>query len=155
LVAIGLLALLTGCGGGGSGSGSTPPPPPTPDTTPDAFAFAAQSGTALSTVVASNEITVAGINASAAVTITGGEYSIDGGAFTSAAGTVANGQKIKVRVTASSQFSTAASAVLTVGGVSATFSATTLDADTTPDAFPVFRESSIATRGARGFASAA
>ena len=144
---MGLLALLAGCGGGGGGSNPPPPPPPPVDTNPDAFVFTAQTDTALSAVVSSNEITVAGIAANAPVTITGGEYSISGGAFTSAAGTVANGQRLQVRVTASSQFSTAVSAVLSVGAVSATFSATTLAMDTTPDAFQ-FQRSVNATRGA-------
>ena len=54
-------------------------------------------GVPLSTVVGSNEITIAGINTNAIVSITGGEYSIDDGAFTAAAGNVANNQRIRVR----------------------------------------------------------
>ena len=135
-VSIGLLALLGACGGGGGGGGGNPPPQnPPPDTTPAAFAFAAQSGIALSTVVASNEVTISGINSGASVAITGGEYSIDGGAFTSAVGTISNNQRARVRVTSSADFATAVNAVLTIGGISATFSATTRNADTTPDAF--------------------
>jgi hypothetical protein len=132
-VAVGLLVFLAGCGGGG-GSDSNPNPPPV-DTTPNAFTFTPQSGMPVSTGVASNEVVIAGLSGNAAVSITGGEYSINGAAFTSAAGTISNGQSIRVRVTGSSQFSTPASAVLTVGGVSATFTATTVAADTTPDAF--------------------
>jgi len=131
-VAIGLLVLLAGCGGGG-GSKSNPTPPV--DTTPNNFAFTSQSGTAISAGVASNEIVISGINASAAVSITGGEYSINGAPFTAAAGTISDGQRIQVRVTGSGQFSTPVSAVLTIGGVSSTFTATTVAADTTPDAF--------------------
>jgi hypothetical protein len=136
-VSIALLTLLTACGGGGgggSGPGPNPPNPP-PDTTPNGFTFTAQTGVAPSAAIVSNEVTIAGINANAAVSITGGEYSIAGGAFTSTAGTIANNQSVRVRVTSSAQFATAVSAVFTVGGVSATFSATTRDADTTPDAF--------------------
>jgi hypothetical protein len=135
---MGLLALLAGCGGGGGGD-STPAPAPSADTTPNGFVFAAQTGTAPSAMVASNEVVISGITGNAAVTITGGEYSINGGAFTTAAGTVANGQRLQVRVTGSSQFSTAASAVVTVGGVSATFTATTAAADPVPDAFQFTR----------------
>ncbi|HEU5136784.1 MAG TPA: hypothetical protein VFU13_16680 [Steroidobacteraceae bacterium] len=131
LVAIALLVFLAGCGGGGSDSPRDPPV----DTTPNTFAFPSQTGTALSGAATSDEVVISGLGASAAVTITGGEYSINGGAFTSAAGTVSNGQRLQVRVTGSGQFSTPVSAVLTVGGVSATFTATTVAADTTPDAF--------------------
>jgi hypothetical protein len=110
------------------------------DTTPNAFTFTNQSDSALSASITSNEITVSGINAAAPIAITGGEYSIEGGAFTAAAGTVSNNQKVRVRLTTSGQFSTPMSAVLTVGGVSVTFTATTLAADTTPDAFQFARK---------------
>ena len=99
------------------------------------WGLAGYSGTALSVGVTSNEIVISGINSSAPVSITGGEYSIDGGAFTAAAGSVANNQRIRVRLTTSGEFSTSVSAVLTVGGVSASFAATTRDPDTTPDGF--------------------
>ena len=49
----------------------------------------------------SNAVTVSGINAAAAISITGGEYSIGGGAYTSSAGTVSNGQALTVRLTSS------------------------------------------------------
>jgi len=71
------------------------------DTTPDAFTFTDQTGVALSTVIESAAITVSGINSAAAISVTGGEYSINGGAWTSAAGTVTNGQTVKVRHTSS------------------------------------------------------
>jgi len=134
---IALLALLAGCGGGGGGGGSpSPSPGPAPvDTAPDTFTFTNQSATATGATVTSNQITVTGINTAAAVSITGGEYSINGGAFTSAAGTIANGQTIAVRITTTGQFSTQFSATLTIGGVSAVFTATTEDADPTPQAF--------------------
>jgi hypothetical protein len=134
IISIAFLALVVGCGGGGGGDDPSPTPPPV-DTTPDAITFANQSGVARSTAVSSNAITVTGINAAAPVSITGGEYSIGGGAFTNAAGTVSNNQTITVRVNSPAQFSTQASATLTVGGVQVVFTVTTLDEDTTPDAF--------------------
>ena len=147
ITSIGLLVLLAGCGGGGGGGGSSPPPPPPVDTTPDAITFTNQSGTATSTAVSSNQVTITGINAAAAISITGGEYSIGGGAFTSAAGTVSNNQTITVRVNSPAQFSTQASATLTVGGVSAVFTVTTVAADPTPDAYQ-FQNSVNTARGA-------
>ena len=101
------------------------------DTTPDAFSFADQFSVALSTLVTSAPITVAGINAAAPISVTGGEYSINGGAFTSAAGTVTNGQQVRVRHTSSGANSASVNTTLTIGGVSDTFTSTTL-ASTAP-----------------------
>jgi MYXO-CTERM domain-containing protein len=95
------------------------------DTTPDAFAFTDQTGVALNSAITSNEITVAGINAAAPISVTDGQYSINGGAFTAAAGTVLAGNTVRVRVTSSATVSTAVNATLTIGGVSDTFTATT------------------------------
>ena len=95
------------------------------DTTPDTFTFADQTNVALSTAFTSNAITVAGITAASPLTITGGQYSINGGAFASAATTVVNGDTVAVRVTSSGSNSTAVSATLTIGGVSDTFTVTT------------------------------
>jgi len=96
------------------------------DTTPDPFTFTPQTGVALNTVITSNSITASGINAPAPLSITGGMYSINGGTYTSAAGTVNNGDTIAVSVTSSSSYSTTTSATLTIGGVSATFNVTTV-----------------------------
>ena len=97
------------------------------DTVPDAFTFTAQSGISPGAVVVSNAIMVSGIDygAAPAISVTAGEYSIDGAAFTNAAGTVIRGQSVVVRLTASAATSTTTSATLTIGGVSAAFSVTT------------------------------
>jgi hypothetical protein len=98
---------------------------PTVDPVPDAFAFSPVTGAAQSTVVQSGPITVAGINAPAPVSIAGGEYSINGGAFAAAAGTVVNGDQVSVRLTSAATEATLATATLTIGGVSAAFNVTT------------------------------
>jgi hypothetical protein len=95
------------------------------DTTPDAFSFADQTGVPTSSVITSAPITIAGIDAAAPVSVTNGEYSIDGGAWTSAGGTVTNGQQIRVRHTSSASYETATDTVLDVGGVTDTFTSTT------------------------------
>ena len=95
------------------------------DTTPDAFTFVDQTNVARSTLTQSAAITVAGINAASAITVTGGEYQINAGAWTTSAGTVTNGQTVKVRHTSSAGDSTATNTVLTIGGVSDTFTSTT------------------------------
>ena len=105
------------------------------DTTPDAFACTDQTNVALSAVVTSNELTVAGINAPTAISVTGGKYSINNGAFTATAGTVKTGDKVKVQHTSSANYAAKVDTVLTIGGVSDTFSSTTAAKDTTPDAF--------------------
>jgi hypothetical protein len=95
------------------------------DLTPEPFAFEDQTGAEVNTLVESNPITVTGITAPTPITITGGEYAIDGGAYTSADGTVENGQVVTVRVMSSGSYSTTKNATLTIGGVSDTFSVTT------------------------------
>lgn len=99
---------------------------------PDPFTFIAQTGVAVGSVVASNAITVKGISNATSISITGGEYAVstDGGANWSAysptlpASVNANDQ-VRVRQTASASYSTQTSAVLTIGGMSATFNVTT------------------------------
>lgn len=96
------------------------------DTTPDAFSFTDQSGVALSSTITSAAITVAGIDAAAAITITGGTYDINGsGTFVSTEGTVNNGDTVRARHTSSASYLTATNTVVTIGGVSDTFTSTT------------------------------
>jgi hypothetical protein len=137
LLILPLLLSLISCGGGGAGSAAT-------DLTPDAFSFTDQTDVALSTSIESAAITVTGINSASAISITGGEYSIEGGAYTSAAGTVSNGQSITVRHTSSAGFVTATNTTLTIGGISDTFSTTTVAEDLTPDAFSFTDQTDVA-----------
>lgn len=102
--------------------------PASGDTTPDAFSFTDQTDVAVNTTRTSNTITVAGITAAASISITGGTYQIGAGSFTSASGTVTNGQTVTVRHTSSASNSTATNTVLTIGGVSDTFTSTTVAA---------------------------
>jgi len=99
------------------------------DAVPDAFTFTAQTGAALSSVATSNTITVAGINSAANISIAGGAYSINGGAYTAVAGTVNNGDTVTVKQTSSGSFSTLTTATLTIGGVSGAFNVTTAVVD--------------------------
>jgi uncharacterized repeat protein (TIGR02543 family) len=87
--------------------------------------FFPQGGTEISAVVLSNPVTVVGINWPSAILVTGGEYSINGGAFLSAPGTVNNGDTVTLRKTSSGSYSTQSDAVLTIGGVASVFSVTT------------------------------
>lgn len=98
------------------------------DTTPDQFTFTDQSGVALSSTITSASITVTGIDAAAAITVSGAAsslYSINGGAFTADAGTVNNGDTVRARHTSSASYLTATNTTVTIGGVSDTFTSIT------------------------------
>jgi hypothetical protein len=96
-----------------------------PDTTPDQFTFTDITNAALSTVYISNTITVSGISASAAVTVSGGTYSKNGLAYTANNGTAVLGDTFSVRQTSSSGYSIATSAILSIGGVTDAYTVTT------------------------------
>ncbi|MDO9453790.1 MAG: choice-of-anchor U domain-containing protein [Stagnimonas sp.] len=119
---------------------NTPTPPPA-DTTPDAFGFAPRSDTEPGAVVESESVTIRGIDSAAAVTVQGGDYRINGGSYGSAAGTLANGDTVQLRHTASLMFSTTTVTTLSIGGVTGSFTSSTRAqqvppaSDTTPDAF--------------------
>ena len=134
--AFGLLlvsSIIAGCGGGSPDTGSA-------DTVPDQFAFTDRSDVPVAQLVESDTVTISGMDAAAVVSITGGEYSINRSAFTSASGEVDAGDSVVVRQVSSVNHSTSTHAMLTVGGVSDTFTVTTQTApasvaDTIPDVF--------------------
>jgi hypothetical protein len=95
------------------------------DVTPDQFYFTDQTNVPLSSLRTSNTITATGIDYTTPLSISGGEYSINGGAWTSAAGSVVNDDTVAVRHTSSSSYNTAVNTTLTIGGVSDTFTSTT------------------------------
>lgn len=95
------------------------------DRTPAAFSFAAANGQTPSSVVESAAVQITGINSATPVSITGGEYRINSGAWTAVAGTLLNGDTLQVRHTAAAGFLGSASCTATVGGVSATFNSLT------------------------------
>ncbi|QOX79893.1 hypothetical protein FY034_13445 [Trichlorobacter lovleyi] len=102
---------------------------------PDAFSFTARTGMPLNTAIVSNPVTVTGITASTAISITGGDYSVstDNGAtwggWTNTSGTVAVNSQVRVRLTSSTTAATQTSATLTIGAVSGVFNVTTAAAD--------------------------
>lgn len=107
------------------------------DTTPNAFDFAPNvTNAAVSTLTTASNVTITGINAPTPVSVTGAgaQISINGGAW-GTSGTITNGQTLGLRLTSSASFSTAIVATVDVGGVTDTWSVTTVAADTTPNAF--------------------
>lgn len=95
------------------------------DTVPNAFSFTSQSGVNRNATVISNIVTVGGVNAPTPISITGGMYSINLGPWTSAAGTITNGQQVRVQLVTASTGSTSRTATLNIGGVTGSFTATT------------------------------
>ncbi len=103
------------------------------DTTPDGFSFTPLEGVNPGDTLYSESFIVSGlttpgaggtptaVGATAPIGIVGGEYSVDGAPFTSAPGTVANGQSVQVRLVAASGAYAVASAMLTVGTISRAF----------------------------------
>jgi hypothetical protein len=100
-----------------------------PDNTPDTFVLTAVDNAFLGTDIESNSITVAGVNITIAVSITDGEYSIDDEPYTSAAGTISAGQRIKVKNTSASGLNTLSESTLTLGSLTETFAVTTHSAE--------------------------
>jgi sugar lactone lactonase YvrE len=105
-----------------------------PDTVPDPFSFTDQIDVGLGAQVDSAPVVIAGIAAPSPISITGGQYAIDGGAFGSSPSLIQNGQSVVVRVTAAVTLITTVDVTLTIGGVSDTFSATTFADVTAPTA---------------------
>ncbi|GEM_PF-6905531 len=102
----------------------------TTDTTLDPFTFTDLTDVPRNTVQASNAVTVSGITAPAAIAVVGGEYEVNSsGTWTSSDGTVADGDTVRVRHTSAATHSTAVHTMLTIGGVSDTFTSTTLGPD--------------------------
>ncbi|HEY6922165.1 MAG TPA: hypothetical protein VI653_01760 [Steroidobacteraceae bacterium] len=93
---------------------------------PSPFSFTPLVNVAPSSVQVSNTITVASTDVPAPISVSaGGQYSINGGAFTSVPGVISPGAQVQVQLTAATGYSTSDSAVLTIGGVSSTFTVTT------------------------------
>ena len=107
-----------------------------PDTTPNAFSFAPKTAQSSGIFVVSDPITVSGINAPSPISVSGGEYQVNGGVFTAAPGTVTNGNQVAVRVV-SAQPGLSATVTLNVGGVTGTFTVATSITLTVSPAGPV------------------
>lgn len=95
------------------------------DNTPDSFDFVDVVDADLSSVYASDAQQITGMDAGTAISITGGEYRINGGSWTSVAGTINPGDTLELRQTSSPNPETATTATVTVGTLSVGWSVTT------------------------------
>jgi hypothetical protein len=102
----------------------------TADTIPDAFAFTDVGNADVATTYQSEVLTISGLNAPAPISITNGSYRINGGSYTSTAGSIQNGDTVQLKVTSDNSYQTAKNVVLTIGGVSDTWTVTTKAATT-------------------------
>ena len=105
---------------------------PVGDTTPSAFTFTDLTNVALATEYASNAIQVLAVGAGldVPISVTGGAYAVsdDGvtyGSYTTSSGVVQLSDWVRVRHTSSADYATATGTVLTIGGVSDTWTTTT------------------------------
>ncbi len=115
------------------------------DTMAEVFVFAAQGNAELSTDYTSNEVTLTGMDAQTAISISAGAYRINSGEFTSEQGFVNPDDKITVLLASSSDYISATSTALTVGMVTSTFNITTRAQDSTPNAFSFSAQENVGT----------
>lgn len=108
------------------------------DITPDTFAFDAQIDVAFGALVESNSVTISGLDEAAVISITGGEYSIDGAGFTPEDSLIEAGQSVRLRLTAANTFGTTNTATLVVGDTSVDFTVTTIRDTLAPSAKVLF-----------------
>ena len=106
------------------------------------FSFSDVTGSALNDYVISSPITPTGFVGSTTISITGGEYSINSGAWTSGAGTIASGASFRLRIVASLLANTTKSATVTVGTTSDTWSVTS----TTIGAYATWNSGDMSTQ---------
>lgn len=96
------------------------------DSTPADVSFTTQTNVELNTWVTSNTVTITDINVAIPIAITGGEYSINGGAFTTSPGTISNNQTLSLRVKSSENEAQQVTATVTLATtISKKFIATT------------------------------
>ncbi|MFO1465108.1 MAG: VWA domain-containing protein [Steroidobacteraceae bacterium] len=96
------------------------------DMTPDPFSFVSKTNVETATTINADPVTITGIEAPVAISISGGGYSVAcTGNYTSAAGSISNGQTLCVRHTSDAAYATDHVTTVTVGGVTGTFTSTT------------------------------
>ena len=114
------------------------------DTKPNAFNFLDQSNVARLALITSNSLSIRGIDTPTPISITNGQYSVNGAPFTNMLGIIYNGDRVQLQHTSASTFATKTNTVITIGELSNTFTSKTLAADTIPDAFVIPTKTAIA-----------
>lgn len=117
------------------------------DIVPAGFSFTDLTDQALSAQVLSNIVTITGIEAPADVSISGEgspQFRINGGSWVTS-GTIHEGDTLQLRLTTSAALSTTRTASVVIGMVAASWGASTVGADTIPDAFTFTDRTDAAT----------
>lgn len=96
------------------------------DTSPDPISFAPRGGVTPGATITATPVTVTGIDVPTYIGVTGGEYAVNGGSFTTNPGLVRSGDAVTVRLAAPAAYNSGATATLTVGARSAVFTVTTM-----------------------------
>jgi hypothetical protein len=141
-----LSTLLAACSSGGGGGGHTK------DTRPDPFNLSVASGVATENVafdapIVSKPFVVAGLEVAAPISIENGEYAIDDGEFTSAPGTVSNGQQVRVRMRSSVKGGQSTTAIVNIGGETASLTTKTVADNVPPEVTILFPPPASMTEG--------
>jgi len=116
------------------------------DGVPDQFTFTDLTNQSLSSLAYASA-TITGIATTVTASYSGdtGGFRIgNSGSFTTADKTLTNNQVVQVQLSTSASHGTSTNATITIGGVSDTFTATTIAADTTPDSFTFIDQSAAA-----------
>ena len=107
----------------------------TGDTTPDPFTLGNFFDVAPLAEVFSNTVVVSGIDAPSSISVTNGQYRINGGALTSSPGLVNNGDLVEAYHIAAAAGQTLTDTTLNIGGVTDVMSSTTRAVDDLVDQF--------------------
>lgn len=116
---------LAGCGDDVTNNGSSSGETTLAVVSAFSFSPAALTDAAPESMQSSSQVNIDMTGSMALISVVNGEYSIDGGPFTSSTGTVTSGNKVMVRHRAASGYNQTVTTTLTIGDKSATFSSTT------------------------------
>ncbi|MDP2505474.1 hypothetical protein [Oceanobacter sp. 3_MG-2023] len=104
------------------------------DNTPDAISFDSLANVTPGEEIFSNVVTVTGFDEDATISITNGQFQINGGAWLTS-GTIREGDTLRLLQNVPDSFGTTTDTTVTINGNSYTFSTITRTGDTTPDSF--------------------
>ena len=93
---------------------------------PQQAGFTPVTGSSVGAVQMSNPVTITSITTAAPISVSSGaQYSINGGPFTSVAGTVQPGDQVVVEINAPTSYDSTATVALTIGATTSSFAVTT------------------------------
>jgi len=107
------------------------------DMTPEAFNFPVLTRQERGQTITTEPFVVQGLEVPVPVSVTGGQYAVNGNDYTTEPGEVKNGDKIQIQVVTAKKFEAATTLTLQVGAGVSTFTATTRSPDLTPDPYPL------------------